>query len=466
MEITNKKKFKVPHVYIIIMGIAFICMLLTYFLPAGSYERITNEAGRVIVDPTTFQFQAQTPQNLFAYFSSFHTGLVETAQIIMFLFIVGGSFAVVEGTGAIEAVLCKVTRAMAGRERLIIPFIMFAFAIAGATFGMAEEALPFIPIMVTLAVSLGFDSITGAAMVLVGCSAGFAGAFLNPFTVGVAQGLVGLPIASGMTLRIILFAVMSIVMTGFVYWYAGRVRKNPKLSLMHEIDQNREDKLDLNNLKQMTKEHVMVLCIVVGSIITFTYGVIKLGWYLKELTAVFLIMAVLSAIVGRLGLNRFAEHLTQGMATLASGALIVGFARAILVILTDGGIIDTILFYTSGMVSGLSSNVAAVGMYIFQCFLNFLVPSGSGQAALSMPILAPLSDLVGVTRQTAVLAYQMGDGISNIFTPTSGYFMAGLALAKIPWEKWAKWILPLILIEYLIGAIFVVIANSIGYGPF
>lgn len=466
METLNKKKFQVPHVYIIIMGIALICMLLTYFVPAGMYERIINEAGREVVDPDSFTFLPQTPQNLFDYFQSFHQGLVEMAGIIFFLFIVGGCFAVVEGTGAIEAVLSKITQIMAGKERIVIPFIMLAFALGGATFGMAEEALPFIPIMVTLAISLGFDSMTGAAMVLVGCSAGFAGAFLSPFTVGVAQGIAGLPMASGMGFRIILFCCMSTLMIGFVYWYAGRIKKNPMKSSMYEIDIAREDKLDLSNLKQMTKAHVFILLIVGASIVTFTVGVVKFGWYFKELSAVFLIMAGLSAAVGGLGLNGFAEHLTKGMATLASGAIIVGFARAILVIMTDGGIIDTILFYTSNLVAGLSSNVAAVGIYVFQCFLNYLVPSGSGQAAVSMPILAPLSDIVGVTRQTAVLAYQLGDGISNIFTPTSGYFMAGLALAKIPWEKWAKWLLPLVLVEYLVGAIFVIIANSIGYGPF
>ena len=466
MDTLNKKKFQVPHVYIIIMGIALICMALTYIVPAGMYERIVVEGGREVVDPSSFAFVEQTPQNLFQYFQSFHQGLVEMAGIIFFLFIVGGCFAVLEGTGAIEAVLCKVTQLMAGKERIVIPFIMLAFAIGGATFGMAEEALPFIPIMVTLAISLGFDSMTGAAMVLVGCSAGFAGAFLSPFTIGVAQGIAGLPLASGMGFRIILFCIMSVLMISFVYWYAGKIKKDPQKSSMYHIDLAREDKLDLGNLKKMTKAHVIILIIAALSIITFTYGVVKHGWYFKELSAVFLVMAVLSAAVGGLGLNGFAEHFTKGMSTLASGAIIVGFARAILVMLTNGGIIDTILYYTSGLVADMSSNVAAVGMYVFQCFLNFLVPSGSGQAAVSMPILAPLSDIVGVTRQTAVLAYQLGDGISNIFTPTSGYFMAGLALAKIPWEKWAKWMLPLILLEYVVGAIFVVIANSIGYGPF
>lgn len=465
-SLNQKKKFEVPNVYIIIMAIAFISMLMTWIIPAGSYDRIAIEGGREVVDPNTFHLVDSNPQGLFDFFKAFHTGLVDMAGIIFFLFIVGGSFAVIEATGSIEAVLSKITKVMAGKERIVVPLVMFAFAIGGATIGMAEEALPFIPIMVTLAISLGFDSLTGAAMVLVGCSAGFAGAFLSPFTVGVAQGIAGLPLASGMGFRFVLFFAMCVLMISFVYIYAGKIKKNPKLSPMYEIDQAREDKLDLNNLKEMEKKHVLILIIMAISIATFTYGVIKLGWYLTELSAVFLIMAVLSAVIAKLSLNDFADSLTKGMSTLASGAIIVGFAKAILVLLTNGGIMDTILYYTSGVVAGLPAGIAAVGMYIFQCLLNFLIPSGSGQAAVSMPIMAPLGDILGITRQTAVLAYQLGDGISNIFTPTSGYFMAGLALAKIPWQKWAKWLLPCILLEYLLGAVFVVIATYIGYGPF
>lgn len=467
MEKTKeKKRFKVPHVYIILMGIALICILLTYIVPAGKYEMVVNEAGRSVVDPNSFKFVEQSPLGLFDYLKTYHKGLVETAGIIFFLFIVGGSFTVVEATGAIEAVLSKITQKMAGKERLLIPIIMFAFSLGGATFGMAEEALPFIPMMVALACSLGFDSIVGTAMVMAGAGAGFAGAFLNPFTVGVAQGIAGLPLSSGMGFRVVLYFAMVGLTIGYVYWYAGRLKKDITKSSMYEIDKNREDKIDFSNIKEMTSKHVIILLVVTASIIIFTYGVIKLGWYFEELSAVFLAMAIISAIIGGLGLDGFAENLTRGMAGIAGGALIVGFARAILVILTAGSIIDTVLFYTANLVSGLSSNMAAIGMYIFQCLLNYIVPSGSGQAAVSMPIMAPLSDLVGVTRQTAVLAYQLGDGISNIFTPTSGYFMAGLALAKIPWNKWAKWILPLILLQYLLGGIFVIIANIIQFGPF
>lgn len=462
----KKSKFKVPHVYVILLIIMAICTVLTYFVPAGQYEMIENASGRSVVDPNSFQYIKSTSLGLFDFLKSVPTGMVETAEIIFFIFIVGGAFSVVQATGAIEAGLGKITKTMAGKERAIIPIVMIAFSLGGAVFGMAEETLPFIPIMVTLAIALGFDSITGIAMVLVGAGAGFAGAFLNPFTVGVAQGIAELPLFSGMGYRIVVYLCITTLSIGFVYLYAGRVKNNPELSIMHDFDKTREDVLDLSVLKDFTTKDKSILLIVLATIVMLVFGVMKYGWYIQEISALFLGMAIVISLVAKLGLNGFAEKFIEGMASLTGGAMVVGFARAILVILTQGHILDTILYATSGAVSQLPSTLAAVGMYIFQCFLNFVIPSGSGQAAVTMPIMAPLGDLVGVTRQTAVLAYQLGDGISNIFTPTSGYFMAGLALAKIPWSKWAKWILPLVLLQYLLGGVLVTIAHMIKFGPF
>ncbi|HPD97263.1 MAG TPA: AbgT family transporter, partial [Synergistales bacterium] len=252
----------------------------------------------------------------------------------------------------------------------------------------------------------------------------------------------------------------------FIYWYAGRVKKDPARSLMYEIDKTREEVLDLNVMKEFTASHQLVLLVLAGTMVLLVFGVMKYGWYIQEISGLFLGMAILVGIVGKLGLNGFAINLADGMAALTTGALVVGFARAILVVLTQGNILDTILYGAATAVASLPSIFSAMGMYVFQCLLNYIVPSGSGQAAVSMPIMAPLGDLVGVTRQVAVLAYQFGDGISNIFTPTSGYFMAGLALAKIPWDRWAKWFLPLILLQYLLGAILVTIAHFIKLGPF
>ncbi|MBS4536665.1 YfcC family protein [Clostridium sp. D2Q-14] len=462
----NKKKFKVPHVYVILLTIVLICGLLTYIVPSGEYQMVENEEGREVLDPDSFEYTESNPISIFGLLKSVPQGMAETAEIIFFIFIVGGSFAVLEATGAVESALGKVTKSMAGKEKALVPIVMFIFGLGGGVFGMAEETLPFIPIMVTLAIALGFDSLTGAGMVLVGAGAGFAGAFMNPFTIGVAQGIAGLPLFSGMKFRLIVFVLMIITAIFFVFWYAGRVKKNPEKSLMYEFDKKREDTLDLKNLKEFTISHKIVLLTLAITIGLLIFGVVEYEWYIQEISALFLGMAIVVAIIGKLGFNGFAEELINGMANLAGGALVVGFARAILVVLTEGQILDTILNSAASLVSTLPSSFTALGMYVFQIFLNFIIPSGSGQAAVSIPILAPLSDLVGVTRQTAVLAYQFGDGISNIFTPTSGYFMAGLALAKIPWSKWAKWFLPLFLIEFVIGGILVFIAHMIQFGPF
>ncbi|WP_206457935.1 YfcC family protein [Anaerovorax sp. IOR16] len=462
----KKKKLQVPHVYVLLIGIILICSVLTYIIPAGQYQMMTLESGREVVDATSFQNVANTPVDIMGFLSSIPRGMIESASIIFFIFLVGGSFTVLQDTGAIEAGLGRLTKALSGSEIVIIPAVMIAFSLGGAIIGMAEETLPFIPIMVSLAIAMGFDSMTGTAMVLCGAGCGFAGAFMNPFTIGVAQGIAGLPLFSGMMLRVVLYICMLIITITFVILYARRIKKNPQLSSMYDVDIAREDKLDLSNLHEFGGREKLILLVFAASIVLLIFGVVKYGWYMNEIAALFLGMAMVVAVIGRMGFNGFANSLGKGMADVAAGALIVGFARGILVVMTDGNIIHPILNSAANFLGQLPGAVTAIGMYIFQCLLNFIVPSGSGQAAVSIPIMAPLADLVGVTRQTACLAFQLGDGISNIFTPTSGYFMAGLALAKIPWTKWAKWILPLICIQYLIGGIFIVIAQMTNFGPF
>lgn len=462
----SKKKKEFPHVYIILLGLILIATLCTYVIPAGQFNRVESKDGIMVVDPDSYTRVEQSPVGLMDMLTSIPEGMVETAEIIFFIFVVGGAFAVLEKTGAIEAGIGQVTNTMQGNEKIIIPVIMILFSLGGAVFGMAEETLPFIPIMVTLAMALGYDSLTGAGMVLAGAGAGFSGAFINPFTVGVAQGIAGLPLFSGLQFRIIMYITMVTSTTIFIYLYAMKVKANPEKSIMYEIDKNRDDTLDIESIREIRTSDKLILLTLVLTIGTLVYGVVKLDWYIQQIAALFLGMSVVVSIIGKIGFNEYANELVDGMASMAGGALIVGFARAILIVLTKGEIMDTILFFASTAVCSLPSVLTALGMYIFQCLLNFIIPSGSGQAAVSIPIMAPLADLTGVTRQTAVIAYQLGDGISNIFSPTSGFFMAGLALAKVPWEKWIKWYLKLALMQYAIGAIFVTIAHIIQIGPF
>ena len=357
------KKFKVPHVYVILLTVVAICAVLTYLVPAGKYDMMESSSGRMVVDPSSFEYIDNTPVGLMDFLKSVPDGMVETASIIFFIFIVGGAFSVVEATGAIEAGIGKITLRMKGKERAIIPIIVIVFSLGGSVFGMAEETLPFIPIMVTLAIALGFDSLTGIGMVLAGAGAGFAGAFMNPFTVGVAQGIAGLPLFSGMGYRMVAYITMVSLVIVFLYRYAGKVKEDPQSSLMYEVDRNRDDVLDLSRLKELTNSRKLVLIIVALTIALLVFGVIQYGWYIQEIAALFLGMGLVVAVAGGLGFNGFAENLVTGMAGIAGGALVVGFARAILVILTKGQILDTILYSSSNILTQLPSSVSAVGMY-------------------------------------------------------------------------------------------------------
>lgn len=464
----EKKKFVVPHVYILLLILILIFSILSYIVPANVYDYhdvVVNPdtgATRSVVDPDTYHAVEQTPVSLLQFLTAVPRGMQESAQIIFFIFIVGGAMTVLQETKAIEAGMGRMIKAMKDKTLLLIPIIMFLFSLCGSVFGMAEETIPFIPIFVSLMIAAGFDSITGVAVVLCGAGAGFAGAFINPFTIQVAQGIAELPLLSGMTFRIVMYICMVILMVAMVMRYAMRVRKNPELSCMHEFDKTREDVADLDALPAFGGKEKAILVVFLAAIVLLVYGVIKMGWYMDEIAALFLGMSMIVAAIGGLGFNGYANALAKGMADIAGGALVVGFARGILVVMNDGNILYTILHGAASLLNGLPAMVSAAGMYVFQCLLNFIVPSGSGQAAVSMPIMAPLADLVGVTRQTACIAFQLGDGISNIFTPTSGYFMAGLALAKVPWSKWAKWFLPILGLQYLLGLIFVLVAQGIG----
>lgn len=464
----EKKKFVVPHVYILLLILILIFSILSYIVPANVYDYhdvVVNPdtgATRSVVDPDTYHAVEQTPVSLLQFLTAVPRGMQESAQIIFFIFIVGGAMTVLQETKAIEAGMGRMIKAMKDKTLLLIPIIMFLFSLCGSVFGMAEETIPFIPIFVSLMIAAGFDSITGVAVVLCGASAGFAGAFINPFTIQVAQGIAELPLLSGMSFRIVMYICMVILSVTMVMRYAVKVRKDPQISVMHDFDKTREDVADLDALPAFGGREKLILVVFLATIILLVYGVIKMGWYMDEIAALFLGMSMIVAAISGLGFNGYANALSKGMADIAGGALVVGFARGILVVMTDGNILYTILHGAASLLNGLPAMVSAAGMYVFQCLLNFIVPSGSGQAAVSMPIMAPLADLVGVTRQTACIAFQLGDGISNIFTPTSGYFMAGLALAKVPWSKWAKWFLPILGLQYLLGLIFVLVAQGIG----
>lgn len=465
IKITENPQLNMPHVLVLLFMIIILAAVSTYIFTPGVYERV-DKGGRTVVAPDSYYRVERNPVGIFGILQSVPKGLNEVGYIVFFIFIVGGAFGIISETGAVDAGIAALTRVLQGREKMIIPVIMLVFSLGGAMLGLAEETLPFIPAMVPLAIVLGFDSITGVAMVLLGAGAGFAGAYMNPFTVGIAQGIADLPLFSGMGFRFVVWLIITGIAIAYVYIYASKVKKNPELSLVYEDDQKREESYDSIKFDTLKTYHKGVLAVVSISFLFLIWGVTQQGWFINELSALFLGMGIIGGLVGKLGVNGTAEAFVKGAKNLTMAALIVGVARGILIVLTEGHIIDTVLNSMAFAIQGLPGYLSAVGMYVFQCFLNIIVPSGSGQAALTMPIMAPLSDLAGVTRQTAVLAYQLGDGFTNIWTPTSGYFMAGLGLAGLSWKKWAKWFLPLLGIWFIAGAVLIIIAQIINWGPF
>jgi uncharacterized ion transporter superfamily protein YfcC len=361
------------------------------------------------------------------------------------VFFVGGAFFVFQKTGAINAAIAEIVRRMKGREKLVIVFVMLIFSFFGAFFGMCEEAIPFVLIFVPLALALGYDSITGLCFSFLAAGVGFATAFFNPFTVQIAQKYAEIPPISGWQYRIGIWVFVTIFTISWVVRYAEKVKKNPKLSLTYEADQKRRADLDkeTREIGKFTKAHAAVLMILVVGIVFLFVGVLVWKWYITELAALFIAMGIVAGLLGGLSTNETAKGFVEGARDIASAALIIGFAGGIIVILEDGNIMDTLLYGMSKLIGDSFPILSSYVMYGFQLVLNFFIPSGTTKAALTMPLFAPLADLTGITRQTAVLAYQFGDGFTNMIIPTSGVTIGTLALAKVPFEKWFKWLLPL-----------------------
>lgn len=463
----KQKRFKIPHTYVILFAMIIIMALLTYVIPAGQYQKVESATGRMVVDPDSFANVDSNPAKPFDILKAFPKGLAAAQGIVFFIFIVGGSFNILNQTGAIEAGIGKIALGLKGKEVLMIPIIVFVFSLGGATIGMAEEAIVFVPIGIALARALGYDAVTGMAIVSLGAAAGFTSGFMNPFTVGVAQGIAEVPLFTGIGLRLVIWVCTLVLVIGYIYRYANKVKKDPSKSIVFELEQQEKDMaIDLSNIRTLTKRDIIVLLIFFVGMATLVFGVFKFGWYITEIAAIFLAIGIFSGLAAGTSLDEIAKQFINGAKDMATGALVVGLARGILVVMEGSMIIDTIVYGLASGISTLPRTVSAVGMLIVQSFLNLIIPSGSGLAATTMPIMSPLADVIGVTRQTAVLAYQFGDGITNSIVPTSGVLLANLSIAKIKYEEWFKFVGPLMLLWTLLGCIFMIIAVAINYGPF
>lgn len=517
-----EKKAKVPHTYVIVFFIIIFSGILTWLVPGGTFEReIINVNGieREVVKNNSFHYIGNSPQT-WQIFSAIFDGFVDKADIIVFILLIGGSFWIMNQTKSIDIGIYAFLRLTKkteknrllnrlGVDNLIIVLLMLIFSIFGAVFGMSEETIAFTIIFVPLAIRMGYDSIVGLCMCFIGAGLGFAGALLNPFTIGIAQGLSKLPLFSGIEYRLFCWVVINFVGISYVLWYANKIRKKPESSSVYEDDAywremtgNEEETANyhtplsawlvsgailivlilfsciyprstlkiglttvtfpiipiltlaylISSLLLLKKSvHFFVLNLLLFTIAFLIVGVMGYDWYVMEIATLFFVMGLASGLAMNYSLNDITNHFLDGVRDILSAGLIVGLAGGIIIILRNGQVIDTLLYYVAGSMSDMGKYTTVSIMYVIQTGINIIMPSGSAKAALTMPIMSQFSDLIGVSRQATVMAYQFGDGFTNFITPTSGVLMGVLGIARIPYEKWIKWVVPFIIILFILG---------------
>lgn len=513
---------KIPHTYTIIFSIIVLCAALSWIIPAGEYTRQTTEVNgvsRTIIVDNSFHHVESSPQS-WQIFSALLEGFEKQAGIIAFLLIIGGAFQIMNSTKAIDVGIFSFLRFTRGFEKhrfmkrigvnnIVISLVIILFSLFGSVFGMSEETLAFVIIIVPLAISMGYDSITGLCMVYVAAHVGFAGAVLNPFTIGIAQGLSDLPLFSGFEYRLFCWLLLTAVLIACVLIYAARVRKNPEISPMYSLDEywrnrgaaNEEEVVYTTHsfswivygvilatlvcfsvqyplttfqvgsaavswyvvplftslfalfgwLSLRKSFHFFIMTILAFTVIFLVVGVMGYGWYLPEISAIFLAMGLLAGIAARKNADNIIKLFLEGAKDMLSAAIVVGLAGGIIQVLQDGRIIDPILHALASLMSEASKTVAVGSMYVIQTLINIIIPSGSAKAALTMPIMAPFSDVIGISRQATVMAFQFGDGFTNMITPTSAVLIGALGIARIPYEIWIKWFAKIILLFILLG---------------
>jgi possible MFS family major facilitator transporter len=462
-----KKKFVFPNTYVIIILMMIVAVLLTWIIPSGEFERVKDEVSKQsIIIPGTFKYIENNPISFLQIPIYIMKGLAKASDIVFLVIIVGGAFNIIIETGMFQSFAGRLTKVFSNKEVLIIPAFSTIFALACTTMGV-NTFIGFAPIAVIIARSIGYDAIVGVSMVALGGAIGFSTGTFNPFTTGVAQSIAGLPIFSGAGYRFICLVVFLIVTNIYIIWYAKKVKANPEASVVYEMEQeNKKVEVSEKQHDKIEGRHYLVLLIVIACFVLLVYGSQNWKWKLQENAAMFLWMGVLSGFAYGFGPSKIAEEFTKGAKKLVYGALMIGMANGISLILADGKILDTTVQYLGGLLVVLPSHAQAAGMFLMQLLINGLITSGSGQAAATMPIMLPVADIIGMTKQTAVLAFNFGDGLSNYILPTSSALMGFIAMVGISYSNWMKFMWRLFLIWTVVGAVLVIVANSINYGPF
>ena len=493
--------WQMPDTLVIIFFVALAAAILTYFVPIGSFDTQEvnylvdgQEKSRLVVDPSSFQYSLDEegapklqPVALFegnggaGFFNFAFEGLVSGSKwgsaigVIMFMLVIGGSFGVVMATGTIDNGILKLIDKTRGNEMLFIPVIFSLFSLGGAVFGMGEEAIAFAIIICPLMIRLGYDGITTVMVTYVATQIGFASSWMNPFSVAIAQGIAGIPVLSGSGMRVIMWAGFTLMGLAFTMRYAKKVKQTPSLSFSYHSDSYfRENQSKASLDSRFNLGDVLVLMAIIATIAWVIWGVVTQAWFIPEIASQFFTMGIVIGTIGVLfklngmTVNKIATSFKQGAATMLEPAVLVGCASGILILLGGGGptepsVLNSILNSAGNVIGQLPNALSAWFMLLFQSVFNFFVTSGSGQAALTMPLMAPLADIVGVTRQVAVLAFQLGDGFTNVLVPTSASLMATLGVCRVDWGDWLKFIWRFMLALFVVSSLIVVGAHYLGF---
>ncbi len=513
---------KLPHTYVLVFSIIIISAILTWIIPGGKYDRktvVVNGVERSVIVSGSYQPAESNPQT-WQVFSAFYEGFNNMSHIVVFILIIGGAFWIMNESKAIDIGMLafllftkkfeqyRLIRRL-GVNNIIMTLVMIIFSIFGAVFGMAEETLAFTAIFVPLAITMGYDSLVGIGLCYFAAHIGFAGAILNPFTIGIAQGLASVPLFSGIEYRTFCWVVITIISIAFILWYAARVKKNPEKSIMFREDDywRQHHKLDIETVKYYTplsswlvagailivlviysfifpvnpmkvglstvtwpimpvltglfavssyialrkSVHFFVINLLAFTILFLVVGVLGFDWYLEEIAALFLAMGIATGFAIGQNTTALTKSFTNGVKDIVSASLVVGFAGGIIAILNNGQIIDTILNSLSSSLENSGQFSAISIMYVFQSALNLIITSGSAKAALTIPIMTDFSDIIGLSRQAMITAFQFGAGFTDMIAPTSGVLIGVLGIARIPYAKWVKFIIPFLIFILIIG---------------
>jgi uncharacterized ion transporter superfamily protein YfcC len=485
----RKRGFSLPSAYTILFILIVLAAIATWIVPAGTYDlgtdgapvpgtyhEVASHPARILVDSLTAPINGlygieNAKGNINYYNSGTLFGAIDVA---LFILVIGGFLGVTMKTGAIQAGIGTLVRRLEGKERVMIPALMCVFALGGTTYGMAEESLAFYALVITVLIAAGYDALTGAAVVLLGCGIGVVGSTINPFATGIASGFAGVSISDGLLGRLVILVVGLAIGIWFVLRYADRVKADPSKSLVADMREANEARFRADTEGgeiAMTGTQKVILVVFGLAFVVMMYGVIPWAdmgiplptwwWWFPEMTASFLLFSIIIGLIGRMGEGAFTGTFVDGARDLLGVALIIGIARGITVIMNNGEITDTVLHWCEKALGDSSSTTFVIVMFLLFLPLSFLIPSSSGLATVAMPIMAPLARFLHVPEEAVVTAYQSASGVMNLFIPTSAVVMGGLAIARVPYDRYLRWVWPLLLVLSVLCIVVLVVSAAV-----